>query len=148
MRPSIIVLVSLMTITACAGDDDASTTTSVPATTDTAGDDADDQRFPDVVDAAARSDGDAWSFEVTVSSPYDTPERYADAWRVVAPDGTVLGVRELLHDHANEQPFTRSLTGVEIPDDVATVTVEGRDSEYGWGGDTVTVTLVVGTTEP
>lgn len=86
-----------------------------------------------------------WSWpgaeEATISSPYDSPDRYADAFRVLAPDGTVLGVRELLHDHANEQPFTRSLDDVRIPDDVDRVTVEGRDLANGWGGDTVTVTV-------
>ena len=77
----------------------------------------------------------------TLSSPYDTPERYADAFRVIGDDGVVYGVRELLHDHAAKQPFTRSLGPIEIPEGVTSVTVEGRDQVYGWGGDTVTVTL-------
>jgi hypothetical protein len=98
-----------------------------------------EQRFPDVIDAELEPDGDAWRLRATLSSPYDTPERYADAFRAVAEDGTVLGVRELAHDHAGEQPFTRSLTGLEIPDDVARITVEGRDQSYGWGGDTIEV---------
>ena len=102
---------------------------------------SDEQAFPDIVDVAVIPDGDAFRFDVTVSSPYDTPERYADAWRIVAPDGTVLGVRELTHDHAAEQPFTRSLSGVVIPPDVTTVTVEGRDLANGWGGGTKTVTI-------
>ena len=82
-----------------------------------------------------------WTFDATLSSPYDTPQRYADAWRVVGPDGTVFGIRELTHDHASEQPFTRSQTGIEIPEDVQTVTVEGRDQISGWGGATVEVNL-------
>ena len=69
------------------------------------------------------------------------PARYADAWRIVAPDGTELGVRELTHDHAAEQPFTRSLNGVEIPPDVTEVTVEGRDLVNGWSGGTLTATI-------
>ena len=92
-----------------------------------------------MVAATLERDGEAWRVSATLSSSYDSPDRYADAWRVVAPDGTVLGVRELLHDHAGEQPFTRSLDGVEIPSDVDEVTVEGRDSANGWGGVTVTV---------
>ncbi|MEX2548992.1 MAG: hypothetical protein WD638_02090 [Nitriliruptoraceae bacterium] len=99
----------------------------------------DDQRFPDVVSAELEPSGDAWRLDATLSSPYDSPERYADAFRAAAPDGTVLGVRELAHDHANEQPFTRSLTGLTIPDAVDQITVEGRDLEHGWGGETVTV---------
>ena len=103
---------------------------------------AEEQRFPDVlaVDVERAADGTA-RFDVTVSSPYDTPDRYADAWRIVGPDGVVYGVRELAHDHASEQPFTRSLDGVAIPDGVAVVTVEARDSANGWGGATVDADL-------
>lgn len=101
----------------------------------------DEQRFPDVVDAEAERDGTTWTISATLSSPYDTPERYADAWRVVGPDGTVYGERILLHDHAGEQPFTRSQSGIEIPDDVDEVVIEGRDLEYGYGGTTFTLTL-------
>lgn len=98
-----------------------------------------DARFPDVVDAVlVPEEGGAFTVEVTISSPYDTPERYADAWRVLAGD-RVLAVRELTHDHAGEQPFTRSLGGVEVPDGVTRVTVEGRDLRNGYGGATVTV---------
>lgn len=100
-----------------------------------------EQRFPDVVDATADFDGSTWTVSATLSSPYDTPERYADAWRVVGPDDTVYGERILTHDHANEQPFTRSQSGIEIPDDVDVVTIEGRDQQYGWGGDTFELTL-------
>ena len=102
----------------------------------------DDGSFPDVVDVEIRMAADgSYTFDVTISSPYDTPERYADAWRVRSSDGTVYGIRELTHDHASEQPFTRSLSGVEIPLDVETVVVEGRDLANGWGGTTMTVDL-------
>lgn len=98
--------------------------------------------FPDILAAQATSDGDgSWRFDVTVSSPYDTPERYADAWRVVGPDGAEFGIRVLTHDHANEQPFTRSQSGIAIPADVTEVTVEGRDLANGWGGGTLSISL-------
>lgn len=101
-----------------------------------------DQRFPDVIAAEARRSGsDALRFDVTISSPYDSPQRYADAWRVLGADGTVYGVRELLHDHASEQPFRRSLDGVEIPDGVDQVTIEARDLVNGWGGTTVDISV-------
>ncbi|MGB3736808.1 MAG: hypothetical protein WA964_17750 [Ilumatobacter sp.] len=99
------------------------------------------QMFPDVIGAEAVADGSTWTVSATLSSPYDTPERYADAWRVVGPDGTVFGERILTHDHASEQPFTRSESGIEIPDDVTAVTIEGRDQEFGYGGDTFELTL-------
>ncbi|CAN5737826.1 hypothetical protein BH23ACT8_BH23ACT8_23550 [soil metagenome] len=40
-------------------------------------------------------------------------------------DGEVLGVRELLHDHAGEQPFTRSLGDLVIPSSVPSGGVSG-----------------------
>lgn len=134
------VLVGAMFVAAC-GSDDAGSTTAQSSTASSVGTSGAEQQFPDIVDVAVSGDGDTFQFDVTVSSPYDTPERYADAWRIVAPDETVLGVRELTHDHALEQPFTRSLTGVVIPPDVTTVTVEGRDLVNGWGGNTMTATI-------
>ncbi|MGA7272529.1 MAG: YbhB/YbcL family Raf kinase inhibitor-like protein [Acidimicrobiia bacterium] len=91
--------------------------------------------YPDVVAATAvETAPGTWRFDVTISSPYDSRERYADAFRVVGTDGTVYGSRELTHDHANEQPFTRTLEGVGIPADVGMVVVEGHDLVNGWGG--------------
>lgn len=102
----------------------------------------DTQRYPDVIAVDVYEAGtNRYSFDVTISSPYDSPERYADAFRVVGPDGETLGVRELLHHHADEQPFTRSLVSVAVPEGVQSVTVEGRDLEYGYGGETMEVDL-------
>lgn len=106
----------------------------------------DSDRYPAVLDVEATFDGDSmtWTFAVTMSSPYDTPERYADGWRVVGPDGTVYGVHTLAHDHAAEQPFTRHQSRVAIPDDVTEVTIEGRDLANGFGGPTKTIVLQTG----
>lgn len=99
-------------------------------------------QFPDVVAAeATRAADGTWSFLVTVSSPYDSPARYADGWKIVGLDGTVYGEQTLTHDHASEQPFVRRQSGVVIPDDVDEVTVVGRDSANGYGGDTLTIPL-------
>ena len=134
--------------TATAGDGtDATDTSAVGTVSDTDSDsDTESDRFPDVLAAEPAFDEatGTWAFSVTMSSPYDTAERYADGWRVVGPDGTVFGIHTLAHDHANEQPFTRTQTGVEIPDDVTEVTIEGRDRTNGFGGDTVTVALSPG----
>lgn len=99
-----------------------------------------EQRFPDVVAVDIQQVGeDVYDLSVTLSSPYDTPERYADGWRVLDPDGVTLGEHQLGHDHADEQPFTRVQTGLRIPGDVDKVTVEGRDQANGYGGGTIAV---------
>lgn len=95
----------------------------------------------DVVAAEARRDGGTWTFTVTVRHADAGWDHYADAWRVVGPDGAVLGTRELLHPHVDEQPFTRSLAGVSIPAGVAAVSIEARDSVHGWGGAALELTL-------
>lgn len=89
----------------------------------------------DVVAAEATAMGDgSYRFDVTVRHTDTGWDHYADAWEVLAPDGTVLGTRTLLHPHENEQPFTRSLTGVAIPDGVTEVSVRAHDSVHGYGG--------------
>lgn len=95
----------------------------------------------DVLAARATEAGGAWRFDVTVAHADEGWDHYADAWRVVGPDGAVYGERGLLHPHETEQPFTRSLSGVAIPEGVTHVTIQARDSAHGWGGATVTVEL-------
>ena len=91
-------------------------------------------QFPEVVAVdATRTQNGNWRFNVTLSSAYDTPERYADAWRVLDDQDNELGIRPLGHDHQNEQPFTRSQT-IQIPAETKKVFVEGRDQENGWSG--------------
>lgn len=95
----------------------------------------------DVIQAKASKSGGGWRFDVTVQHADTGWDHYADAWRVVGPDGTVYGTRTLYHPHVEEQPFTRSLSGVSIPAGVTSVTVEARDSVHGWGGATTTINL-------
>ncbi|QWC84353.1 hypothetical protein KLP28_12310 [Nocardioidaceae bacterium] len=98
------------------------------------------QAYPEVRSIELTPAGQGtYDVAVTISSPYDSPERYADGWRVMDQDGEVLGVHELTHDHADEQPFTRTQYALEIPADVDEVTVEGRDLRNGFGGGTRTV---------
>jgi hypothetical protein len=96
----------------------------------------------DVVDARAEKSGDGtWRFSVTVRHADAGWDHYADAWDVLAPDGTVLGTRTLLHPHENEQPFTRSLSGVKIAPGVKEVRLRAHDSVHGHGGAEFTVKL-------
>lgn len=101
------------------------------------------QNHPDVVAVQVRASGpDRFDFDVTVSSPYDTPQRYADGFRATSLDGrSVYGERKLWHDHAGEQPFSRDLYGVSIPPGVRQVRVQARDQRHGYGGRSMEVTL-------
>jgi len=93
-----------------------------------------------VLDATLTPSGDGtWRIDVTVEHADEGGDHYADVWEVLAPDGTVLGTRTLLHPHENEQPFTRSLSGIAIPDDVVEVTIRAHDRVHGYGGPELTV---------
>ncbi len=94
----------------------------------------------DVVDVSVQQSGkNKYSFSVTLRHADEGWDHYANKWDVVAPDGTVLGTRVLYHPHVDEQPFTRSLSGLDVPDTVGTVTVRAHDSVHEYGGMTVTV---------
>ncbi|NDR59678.1 hypothetical protein [Aliiruegeria sabulilitoris] len=90
---------------------------------------------PALIEAVeARASSNGWQFSVTLRHGDAGWDDYADGWRVLAPDGTVLGTRVLAHPHVNEQPFTRSLSGVVIPDSVEEVQIEASTSPEGWSG--------------
>lgn len=74
-----------------------------------------------------------YTFSVTVSSPDTGCEQYADWWEVIKPSGELLDRRILLHSHVNEQPFTRSSSGIEISP-TETVIIRGHMNETGYGG--------------
>ncbi len=96
----------------------------------------------DVLRAEATAEGGGtWRFRVTVAHDDAGWDHYADKWDVLAPDGSVLGTRVLLHPHETEQPFTRSLGGLKIAEGVNEVNLRAHDSRHGYGGKTLTVTL-------
>lgn len=92
------------------------------------------------VEASQRADG-TWRFSVTLEHDDEGWDHYANRWDVVGPDGMVYGERVLAHPHVDEQPFTRSLSGVVIPDDVSQVIIRGNDSVHELGGVEMTVDL-------
>ena len=87
---------------------------------------------PDIRAVQAELRGAAWQFSVTLSHPDTGWDHYADGWRVELEDGTILGIRDLLHPHVNEQPFTRSLSGIIVPDGNVRVYVRARCNVDGW----------------
>lgn len=95
----------------------------------------------DVVALKAKGKDGKWNFSVSVSHDDEGWDHYADKWDVVGPNGTVFGTRVLAHPHENENPFTRSLNGIEIPPDVTEVTIRAHDSVHEYGGKEMTVSL-------
>lgn len=95
----------------------------------------------DVASASAECAGSRCTFVVGVRHDDEGWDYYADAWEVLAPDGTVLATRVLRHPHVGEQPFTRDLQGVEIPGGLTRVRIRARDSVHGLGGAEVEVAL-------
>lgn len=68
-------------------------------------------------------------------------DNYANVFQVVAANDNSHvsnGIRELLHPHDNEQPFTRSQRGVQARGQVR---IEAADNVDGWGGSTIELTL-------
>ena len=89
----------------------------------------------EVVDAVAKLEKggprNSYLFVVTLNHNDEGWEHYADRWEVWTPDGkSQLAVRVLGHPHVNEQPFTRSLSGVEIPAGVTQVLISAHDSKH------------------
>lgn len=94
-----------------------------------------------IENATAQLSGSDWTFSVTLRHGDTGWDDYADGWRVVLADGTVLGTRVLAHPHVNEQPFTRSLGGVEIPPGTDEVFIEASTLPEGWGKARLAVSL-------
>jgi hypothetical protein len=96
----------------------------------------------DLMKAEAKKTGEnTYQFQVTVKHLDEGWNHYVNKWDVVAPDGTILGTRTLYHPHVDEQPFTRSLSGVKIKKDILKVTIRAHDSVHEYGGKTAVVVL-------
>ena len=129
LRNSLVALVVVVLVAGCSEADNVAETVAAA------------EGCADVVDAAVERSGDRFVVTATIRSADTGWDRYADAWEVRTTDGDVLGTRVLAHPHVDEQPFTRSLTDVEIPATVTTVEIAARDSVVGFCGTTVTVAV-------
>ncbi len=88
---------------------------------------------PLIEGAHARPAADGWIFAVTLRHPDTGWDHYADGWEVLDAGGRRLGFRKLLHPHVDEQPFTRQLSGVQIPAGTKAVFIRAHCSVDGWG---------------
>lgn len=96
----------------------------------------------DVVDVAVKKNNNStYDFSVTLLHKDTGWEHYANKWDVTDEKGTVFGTRVLYHPHVNEQPFTRSLSGVKIPKHIKSVVIRAHDLVHGYGGKVITMDL-------
>ncbi|PCI39293.1 MAG: hypothetical protein COB46_09175 [Rhodospirillaceae bacterium] len=96
----------------------------------------------DVVDAKInKTSSETYRISVSVLHADSGWDHYANSWEVLDQNGTVLGTRVLLHPHENEQPFTRSLSGVKIPKGTSKITIRAHDLVHEFGGKTLTLSL-------
>ena len=96
----------------------------------------------DVIDVKATQSKDkSWRFDVTVKHMDEGWDHYANEWVVLSPERKVLAKRTLYHPHVNEQPFTRNIQGVKIPEDIEKVTIVARDSVHGIKGKSMEINL-------
>lgn len=91
--------------------------------------------------AFKQTDNNSYRFDVTLQHADTGWDHYADRWEILDSDGAVLATRVLAHPHVNEQPFTRSLSGVKIPNTLKQVEVRGHDSLHAYGGETIVVKI-------
>lgn len=97
---------------------------------------------PRVINAEASPNGDgSYTVSATIRHGDTGWEHYADNFEVLAPDGTLLSRRVLYHPHVDEQPFTRSVQGVQVPPGLKEVVVRTHDKVHGYGKQTVTIKL-------
>ena len=96
---------------------------------------------PAVVGVTTGLAGMGWRFEVTISHPDSGWDHFADGWEIQDSQGNRLGWRQLLHPHVNEQPFTRSLNNVMIPDGTKEVFIRTRCARDGWSDQITGVVL-------
>lgn len=95
----------------------------------------------DVLDVKISKAPDGFDFSVTLKHADEGWNHYADRWEIVAPAGQIIATRTLYHPHVNEQPFVRSLAGVDLPAGLSSVQVRAHDSVHEYGGRTLEVDL-------
>jgi len=90
----------------------------------------------DVIGAVAhRTAAGVYDLDVTIRSRDTGWDRYADRIEVLAPDGKVLAIRVLEHPHQDEQPFTRDVPQVRVPNGINAISIRARFKPVGYDGD-------------
>ena len=101
----------------------------IPSKTECSGD-----AFANVTNVSATgSDGD-FQFSVTIKSPDEGCDQYANWWEVLDENGKLVYRRILAHSHVDEQPFTRSGGPVDVNAD-AVLFIRAHMNPGGYGSN-------------
>lgn len=99
--------------------------------------------FAQVTDViATQSANGSWCFATSVRHNDQGWQHYADGWEVLDVTGAQLGYRKLHHPHEHEQPFTRSLCNIKIPEETSKVFVRAKCNTHGYGGKGKVIELI------
>ena len=96
---------------------------------------------PVVEDVQMEKTGMGWRVSVTLSHADTGWDHFADSWRIEDAEGKVIAVRKLMYPHVEEQPFTRSLSSVMLPDGAREIYVRAHCSKGGWHDETTKVKI-------
>jgi hypothetical protein len=145
--PAFIVCILIFTLMQPAGISAQQSSTEITSFM-SAGDFNADRDFAQVLEVEAwRALNGKWVFSVTIDHRDelldDGSEHYADQWQVIDPrNNNVLATRVLTHSHINEMPFTRSMSGIEIPEELDSVIVRAGCTHHGFEGRRVRVPIL------
>jgi len=92
----------------------------------------------DVIAADIQYEGESrYSFSVTVSHNDSGWDHYADRWEILTTDDRIIAARVLRHPHVREQPFTRPLSYIPVPEGINRVKFRAHCSRDGYVGKTL-----------
>ena len=96
----------------------------------------------DVIDAEVkRGDDGSYTFNVTVQHADEGWNHYVDHWLILDKNELVIAARKLAHPHIKEQPFTRNLSYIQIPDEVTEVIIRAHCSVDNYSGKDMIVKI-------
>lgn len=89
--------------------------------------------YADIVSVTAAKEPGGYGFMVTVASPDQGCNRYANWWEVLSEDGRLLYRRILGHSHTDEQPFLRGGGPAAITAETVLI-IRAHMQPEGYGG--------------
>lgn len=96
---------------------------------------------PDILGVKLEKSGAVLQVAVTLMHPDTGWDHYVDGWEVLDAEGNRLGYRLLHHPHVEEQPFTRSLNNLALPDGTQEIFVRAHCSVDGWSSEAFPVAV-------